>query len=121
MIYLMTKFDEFLVNDSLVRFYHGIDLEFVKNYNKKELVVIFIDDWKTESIRIKREGIIESLLEDKEYVDLESIENDYIAIYQTSGYLDIVSDSIKKRLLNSQSVNHNMPWFVSSSDLAKSL
>ena len=27
----MTKFDEFLVNDSLVRFYHGIDLEFVKN------------------------------------------------------------------------------------------
>lgn len=117
----MTKFDEFLVNGSLVRFYQGIDLDFVKNYDKQELIVIFIDDWKTESLRIKREGIIESLLEDKEYVDLESIENDYIAIYQTSGYLDIVSDSIKKRLLNSQSVNHNMPWFVSSSDLAKSL
>lgn len=117
----MTKFDEFLVNGSLVKFYKGIDLDFVKNYNKEELIVIFIDDWNTESLRLKRDGKISSVLEDKEYIDLESIENNYIVIYQTSGYLDIVSDSIKKRLLNSQSVNHNMPWFVSSSDLAKSV
>lgn len=117
----MTKFDEFLVNGSLVRFYQGIDFDFVKNYDKQELIVIFIDDWKTESLKLKRDGKISSVLEDKEYIDLENIENNYIVVYQTSGYLDIVSESIKKRLLNTQSVNHNMPWFVSSNDLAKSL
>ena len=36
-------------------------------------------------------------------------------IYQTSGYLEIVAESIKKKLLINTNINHNEPWFVSNS------
>ena len=85
------------------------------------MIVIFIDDWSKEDLKLKREGKISAILEDKNYIDLDSIDNPYIIIYQTSGYLEIVSSSIKKRLLTSSSVNHDMPWFVSSKDLRNCL
>ena len=115
MIYLMTLFDEFDINGDIVRFYDGIDYEFVRNYDKKEFIVIFIEDWAKEQISFIREAKINSLFDDSEYKELEDINNNYIMIYQTSGYLEIVAESIKKKLLINTNVNHNEPWFVSNS------
>lgn len=111
----MTLFDEFDINGDIVRFYDGIDYEFVRNYDKKEFIVIFIEDWAKEQISFIREAKINSLFDDKEYQTLEDINNNYIAIYQTSGYLEIVAESIKKKLLSNTNVNHNEPWFATNS------
>lgn len=111
----MTLFDEFNINGDIVRFYDGIDYEFVRNYDKKEFIVIFIEDWTKEQISFVREAKINSLFDDKEYQTLEDINNNYIVIYQTSGYLEIVAESIKKKLLVNVNVNHNEPWFVNTS------
>ena len=111
----MTLFDEFDINGDIVRFYDGIDYEFVRNYDKKEFIVIFIEDWAKEQISFIREAKINSLFDDKEYQTLEDVNNNYIAIYQTSGYLEIVAESIKKKLLINTNVNHNEPWFAKTS------
>ena len=111
----MTLFDEFNINGGIVRFYDGIDYEFVRNYDKKEFIVIFIEDWAKEQISFIREAKINSLFDDSEYKELEDINNNYIMIYQTSGYLEIVAESIKKKLLINTNVNHNEPGFVSNS------
>ena len=109
----MILFDEFDVNGRTIKFYDGIDYEFVRNYDKKEFIVIFIEDWSKEQISFVRDAKINSLFDGPEYKELEDINNNYIAIYQTSGYLEIVADSIKKKLLIN--ANHNEPWFVSNS------
>ena len=111
----MTLFDEFNINGGIVRFYDGIDYEFVRNYDKKEFIVIFIEDWAKEQISFIREAKINSLFDDSEYKELEDINNNYIMIYQTSGYLEIVAESIKKKLLINTNVNHNEPWFATNS------
>ncbi len=94
----MILFDEFDVNGDTIKFYDGIDYEFVRNYDKKELIVIFIEDWAKEQISFIRDAKINSLFGGKKYKKLEDIDNPYISIYQTSGYLGIVSESIKKKI-----------------------
>ena len=106
----MILFDEFNINGDIIRFYDGIDYESVRNYNKKELIVIFIEDWSKEQISFLREAKINSLFNDKEYQTLEDINNNYIMIYQTSGYLEIVAESIKKKLLSNTNINYNEPF-----------
>ena len=115
MIYLMILFDEININGDIVKFYDGIDYEFVRNYDKKEFIVIFIEDWAKEQISFIREAKINSLFDGPEYKELEDINNNYIAIYQTSGFLEIVAESIKKKLLLNTNVNHNEPWFANTS------
>jgi len=111
----MTLFDEININGDVVKFYDGIDYEFIRNYDKQEFIIIFIEDWAKEQISFVREAKINSLFDDKEYQTLEDINNPYIAIYQTSGYLEIVAESIKKKLLVNVNVNHNEPWFANTS------
>jgi hypothetical protein len=111
----MTLFDEFDINGDIVRFYDGIDYEFVRNYDKQEFIVIFIEDWAKEQISFIREAKINSLFDGSEYKELEDINNNYIMIYQTSGYLEIVAESIKKKLLSNANINHNEPWFATNS------
>jgi hypothetical protein len=111
----MILFDEIDINGNIIKFYDGIDYEFVINYDKKELIVIFIEDWTKEQISFIREAKINSLFGGQEYKKLEDINNNYIAIYQTSGYLEIVAESIKKKLLINKNINHNEPWFVNTS------
>jgi hypothetical protein len=111
----MILFDEININGNIIKFYDGIDYEFLRNYDKKELIVIFIEDWNKEQIGFIREAKINSLFGGQEYKKLEDINNNYIAIYQTSGYLEIVAESIKKKLLINKNINYNETWFTSNS------
>lgn len=111
----MTLFDEFDINGDTIKFYDGIDYEFVRNYDIKEFIVIFIEDWAKEQISFIRDAKINSLFDGPEYKELEDINNNYIMIYQTSGYLEIVAESIKKKLLINTNINHNEPWFANPS------
>lgn len=101
----MILFDEF----DGIKFYDGIDYEFVLNYNKKELIVIFIENWKKEELRFTRDAKIKSLLENKEYKKLDDINNMYIVIYQTNGYLEIMAESVKKKFMSNSTVNNYKP------------
>ncbi len=106
----MILFDEFDVNGDTIKFYDGIDYEFVRNYDKEEFIVIFIEDWGKEQLSFTRDAKINSLFGGQEYKKLEDINNYYITIYQTSGYLGIVSDSIKKKLFTGV----NQHWSTNS-------
>lgn len=81
-----------------VKFYDGIDIEYVSNYNKKKLIVIFIDNWDKEVIANKRDNAIGSILDENLY-DLNKLENIYIVIYQTNGHLEPVYEAIKNKIL----------------------
>ena len=62
-----------------VKFYDGIDVEYVSNYSEKKLIVIFIDNWDKEVIANKRDNAIDSILDENIY-DLNKLENIYIVI-----------------------------------------
>jgi hypothetical protein len=103
MIYLVKILDEIVIGDGVVKFYDGIDFDFINSYNKKELIVIFIDNWVNEEKKWKRECKINSLFGGKKY---KKINNLYIQIYQTDGHLTAVFETIKKKML----MVHNEPY-----------
>lgn len=94
----MKILDEINIDGDIVKFYDGIDFDFVHNYKKKELLVIFIDNWTSEYKRYERNSKIDYILDDKK-INLKDIENNYIAIYQTNGFLEPVYETIKKKML----------------------
>jgi type II secretory pathway component PulC len=90
--------DEVVVNENIIKFYSGIDFDYINSYDKKELIIIFIDNWSSEIRNYKIDSVLE---ENKSFLD--EINNDYIMIYQTNGFLEPVYETIKKKILTEQS------------------
>lgn len=101
----MVILDEIIVGDNTIKFYDGIDFEFVNNYDKEEFLIIFIDNWVDEKKKWKRECKINSLFGGEKY---KKIDNLFITIYQTDGHLTAVFEAVKKKML----VNHSQPYSV---------
>lgn len=99
----MVILDEIVIGDNVVKFYDGIDFEFVNSYDKKEFIIIFIDNWIDEKKKWKRECKINSLFGGEKY---KKIDNLFITIYQTDGNLTAVFEAVKKKML----IVHNQPW-----------
>jgi hypothetical protein len=81
-----------------IKFYDGIDIEYIRNYNGEKLIVIFIDNWNDEVLIQKRDSAINSILGEEGF-DLNNLKNNYISIYQTNGHLEPVYEAIKKKIL----------------------
>jgi hypothetical protein len=81
-----------------VKFYDGIDIEYIRNYNEEKLIIIFIDNWDDEVSIQKRDNAISSILGEDGF-DLNKLKNNYITIYQTNGHLEPVYEAIKKKIL----------------------
>lgn len=81
-----------------IKFYDGIDIEYVRSYNEEKLIIIFIDNWNDEVLIQKRDSAIDSLFGEEGF-DLNNLKNNYISIYQTNGYLEPVYEAIKKKIL----------------------
>lgn len=78
-----------IINNIKFVFYDGIDFDILENHPKDGsdgFMYFFVEDWGIEVSKIKRNNIIEKVLDDSEksIKDYNNINNDYIIIYQTS-------------------------------------
>ncbi len=91
------------IDNTIVKFYDGIDLEILTKHPKDGsggFIFCFIDKWLDEVKKHHRESKIDSILTNSEYKEFNSLEidNNYVCIYQTDGYLEAIYESIKKNI-----------------------
>ena len=97
----MILIDEIVSMGSTVRFYNGIDFDMIDDHPKDGsdgFLYFFVDKWVDEISIYKRESKINSIIGDgSKIVDIESINNNWIAIYQTDGNTKAIYDIIKTK------------------------
>lgn len=97
-----------------VKFYNGIDFDKLINHPKdgtEGFIFCFIENWVKELKSYNRELKLESLVENIEFNEFkwDTLENDYISIYQTEGVgIDVVYKTIRNKLEKSQFPDQ--PW-----------
>lgn len=108
----MTLIDDIEVDGINIKFYEGIDFDMVINHPKdgsNGFIYFFIDSWKEEVKRNRRNEIIDSIVDDKHISkDLDEIDNNYICIYQTSGETSRVYNTIREKV--DRRILTNFPW-----------
>ena len=107
----MILIDETNVDGIDVKFYNGIDFDVVVNHpsdGSKGFIYFFIDNWIEEIKKHKRNNKIDSIIENSKIFDPEDIENNYIAVYQTSGYTSEVYKTIREKV--ERNILTNFPW-----------
>lgn len=87
-----------IVNSGNIIFYDGIDFEYVAKYEGKDMLVFFIDNWNKTLKTYERNNKINYLL-GLEELKSTKIDNNYVVIYQTNGYLDAVYNTIKTKFM----------------------
>lgn len=101
----MTLIEKVEYKGTDVRFYNGVDFDFLINHPKdgaNGFIYCFMDSWVKEVKSYNRENKLKSLIDNKEYCefDWDSINNNYIAIYQADGIdIDILYKSIRDKVL----------------------
>jgi hypothetical protein len=110
----MTLIEEIPFQDNLIRFYSGIDFDRLIKHPKDGsdgFIFCFIKNWKNEVNSHNRNSKLKSIIEDINYEKFqwESINNDFISIYQTEGIgYDVVYRTIKNKIINQQFPDQ--PW-----------
>ena len=87
-------------------FYEGIDFDMIRNHSddSSNFLVFYIESWKLEVERWKRDKKIDELLGgEKDLFDPELIKKNTVAIYLTNGYLEPTHHAIKKKLIEPHS------------------
>lgn len=88
------------------RFYNGVEFDALINHAKdgsEGFIFCFVDSYIKEVKSYNRNNKLKSIIEDKTYSKFkwESINNDFIAIYQTDGIgIDILYKCIRERVIN---------------------
>lgn len=111
----MTLIDEVYFNEnSIVKFYEGVDFDVLIDHPKdgrSGFIFCFIENWKKEVKSFNRQNKINSLVENKQFTKFswESINNNFISIYQTEGIgFEVVYETIRKKVLKNQLPDQ--PW-----------
>ena len=110
----MTLIEKIEFQNNTIRFFSGIDFEVLINHPKDGsdgFIFCLIENWKTEVISYNRNNKIKSIVGNKDYDDFnwESINNNFISIYQTEGIgFEVVYETVKNKLLKNQFPD--MPW-----------
>ncbi len=101
----MELIEETMVNNCQVRYYNGFDIESILSHPKdgsNGMMVVFFNSIRSEELKYKRNQIILNLLESHQVQSfqdiLESLDNPYLALYETNGYTEIIYKSIKNKL-----------------------
>lgn len=96
----MTLIEEINIETCIVRFYDGIDFDMIRDHKKEEFLIFFIDNWLDSYKQWERDKKIDSLLTDiDDDFNPRTMENNWIAVYQTSGNLEMTYLTIKSKLL----------------------
>lgn len=100
----MTLIEESVYNDIKVKYYEGIDFDILQKHPKdgsSGFIYCFINSWVKEVQSYNRNNKLKSIIKDFNYKDFnwETINNDYICIYQTDGIsVELLFRSIKEKL-----------------------
>jgi hypothetical protein len=101
------------IKDFKINYYDGFDLERILNHpddGRDGIMVVFFDSIKEEEIKHNRNEKIKSLLESKKIKDfsdiMDKLNNNYLMLYQTHGFTDVVFKSIKNKLENIKDINY---------------
>ena len=101
------------IKDFKINYYDGFDLERILNHpadGRDGIMVVFFDSIKDEEIKHNRNEKIKSLLESKKIKDfsdiMDKLNNNYLMLYQTHGFTDLVFKSIKNKLENIKDINY---------------
>ena len=119
----MILIDEIIVDNVDVKFYEGMDVDKLLNHPKdgsNGFIYCFIDNWVNEIKTYNRQRKISSVIDDIKYKEFEwdSINNNYICIYQTEGMLiKDVYETIRKKVEVNQFPNQ--PWIITKGILGK--
>jgi hypothetical protein len=112
----LTLIENIEINGTNVFFYDGIDFGMILEHKEEDGFLIFFVDSYINSVKAwERQSRIDSVLEDKDLEDFDSekYQNNNIAIYQTSGNLIPVYETIKKKLM--EPIKHWNPWEIKGS------
>ena len=102
---VLTLIENIEINGTNIFFYDGIDFDMIRDHKEEDSFLIFFVDSYVSAVKgWKRQSILDSILEDKDLEDFESekYQNNSVAIYQTSGNLMPVYETIKKKLMDPQ-------------------
>jgi hypothetical protein len=100
----MTLIEESVYNKIKVKYYEGIDFDILQKHPKdgsSGFIYCFINSWVKEVQSYNRNNKLKSIIKDFNYKDFnwETINNDYICIYQTDGIsVELLFRSIKEKL-----------------------
>lgn len=101
------------IKDFKINYYDGFDLERILNHphdGRDGIMVVFFDSLKEEEIKHNRNEKIKSLLESKKIKDfsdiIDKLNNNYLMLYQTHGFTDVVFKSIKNKIENIKDINY---------------
>jgi hypothetical protein len=112
----LTLIENIEINGTNVFFYDGIDFDMILNRKEEnEYLIFFVDSYVSSVKGWKRQSRLDSILEDKEIEDFDSekYQNNHVAIYQTSGNLMSVYETIRKKLM--EPTRHWNPWEIKGS------
>jgi hypothetical protein len=112
----LTLIENIEINGTNVFFYDGIDFDMIERHTEEDGFLIFFVDSYINSIKAwERQRRLDSILEGKEIenFDSEKYQNNHIAIYQTSGNLIPIYETIKKKLM--EPVKQWNPWEIKGS------
>jgi len=88
-----------------VKFYNGVDFDLLLSHAKDGsdgFIYCFMDSWLKEVKSYNRNNKLKSIIDGVEYSDFEweSINNDYVAIYQADGIdINLLYQSIREKVL----------------------
>jgi len=112
----LTLIENIEINGTNVFFYDGIDFDMIRDHKEENGFLIFFVDSYIGSVKSwERQSRLNSILENKEmeHFDSEKYQNNNIAIYQTSGNLMQVYETIKKKLM--EPIGQWNPWEIKGS------
>ena len=103
------------INGSEIYYYEGIDFDKVLSHPKNGsagMMIIFIENWKIEVDKWKRNKKINSLIKNEDLPDFDNIidlDNNYISIYQAESIgIELLYETIKSKM--QRGLILDQPW-----------
>lgn len=88
-------------NEKQFFIYDGIDFDMIQKYSGVDYHIFLVESWIDEVKKWRRDNKIKSILTQNN-VDFDpyQISNSFISIYQTNGDLDLIYDTIRKKIID---------------------
>lgn len=88
-------------NEKQFFIYDGIDFDMIQKYSGVDYHIFLVESWIEEVKKWRRDNKIKSILTQNN-VDFDpyQISNSFISIYQTNGDLDLIYDTIRKKIID---------------------
>jgi hypothetical protein len=119
----MRLISETNLDGTKIQYFEGCDINKMLNHpsdGSDGIMVVFIKSYKDETIVFNRNSMINSILEGgdrpKRLSEIfDQLNNNYLMVYQTSGFTEVVYQGVKNKIENYRS----FPWAAVSGEVGK--